>query len=174
MAGHRMRRLSCVAALLVLVACGEDEGPEPYFEFAGGGFVFNYRQASITYGFVVRVVRQPPEGGMLEAVLEDPAGGPAIVLRQPVKSGRQSYKFESPPVTGVRKDTDYQVELRLFAKVEGAEAEGSAPPLARITRAYRSQLDEEILPDSPLAVGPGYHRPDGSVPAPARDGGTRQ
>lgn len=33
-----------------------------------------------------------------------------------------------------------------------------------LARSYRSQLDGSILPERPLAVGPGYHQPDGSTP----------
>ena len=152
-----------VFLVLLLAGCGEEDGPR--VAFVGGGFVFNYRQAEITYGFVARIDGQAPEGSVLEAVFEDPAGGPPIILRQSVLSTRRSYKFETPPVTGVRSDHDYQVELRLLAPGAAPEA---APEtvIASNARSYRSQLDADILPAQPLAVGPGYHRPDGSVPTP--------
>ncbi len=143
--------------LLLLAGCGEDEGPQ--VEFVGGGFVLNYRQAEMTYGFVARIKGEAPVGSVLEAVFEDPAGGPPIVIRQEVLPARSSYKFETPPVEGVRKDHDYQVELRLLASQETAET-----VIARSTRSYSSQVGAETVPEQPLAVGPGYHRPDGSVP----------
>ena len=153
----------CALLILLLAGCGEDEGPK--VEFVGGGFVFNYRQAEITYGFVARIKGEAPEGSALEAVFEDPAGGPPIVLRQTVLPTRKSYKFETPPVAGVRNNRDYEVELRL---VDPGAAEETI--IARNIRVYRSQLDADILPDQPLAVGPGYHRPDGSVPTPEAPG----
>ena len=143
--------------LLLLAGCGEDEIPQ--VEFVGGGFVLNYRQAEMTYGFVARIKGEVPEGSVLEAVFEDPAGGPPIVIRQEIMPTRSSYKFETPPVEGVRKDHDYQVELRLLASQETAEA-----VIARSTRSYSSQVGAETVPEQPLAVGPGYHRPDGSAP----------
>jgi hypothetical protein len=150
----------CALFVLLLAGCGEDEGPR--VEFVGGGFVLNYRQAEMTYGFVARIKGEAPEGSVLEAVFEDPAGGPPIVIRQDVLPTRRSYKFETRSVKGVRKDHDYQVELRLLASGETAEA-----VIAESSRSYRSQVDAEVLPDRPLAVGPGYHQSDGSVPTPA-------
>ena len=153
------RLCRCALVILLLAGCGEDKGPE--VAFVGGGFVFNYRQAEITYGFVARIKGEAPAGSVLEAIFEDPAGGPPIVLRQTVLPTRKSYKFETPPVTGVRSDRDYEVELRLLSPGAAEEA-----VIARKARVYRSQLDADILPEQPLAVGPGYHRPDGSVPTP--------
>ncbi len=149
----------CALLILLLAGCGEDEGPR--VEFVGGGFVFNYRQAEITYGFVARIKGEAAAGSVLEAVFEDPAGGPPIVLREAVLPTRKSYKFETPPVSGVRSDRDYEVELRLVSPGAAGET-----VVARNARVYRSQLDADILPDQPLAVGPGYHRPDGSIPTP--------
>lgn len=149
----------CRCALLVFLLAGCGQNEDPKVEFAGGGFVFNYRQAEVTYGFVARIKGEAPEGSVLEAVFEDPAGGPQIVLRQKVLPTRRSYKFETPPVAGVRKDRDYQVELRLLG---GEEPPGTV--IAQNARSYRSQLDGSILPERPLAVGPGYHQPDGSTP----------
>ncbi len=150
----------CRCALIVLLLAGCGEGEAPQVEFVGGGFILNYRQAEMTYGFVARIEGDAPEGSVLEAVFEDPAGGPPIVLRQAVLPTRRSYKFETPPVEGVRKDHDYQVELRLIESEETG-----ATVIAQSARSYRSQVDAEIIPERPLAVGPGYHRPDGSGPA---------
>ena len=159
-----LRGFALLLFALTLAACdGEEQGP--YFEFAGGGFVFNYRYADATYGFVARVLRKPPADGVLEAVFQDPAGGPDIVLRQPVRPGRSSYKFETPPLTGVEKAVDYRVELRLLAPV-AAGAESGAEVLASIARTFRSSQDQAVLPREGLGTGPGYHRPDGSAPEP--------
>ena len=59
-----LRRCVLLLFALTLGACdgGGEEGP--YFAFAGGGFVFNYRYAEATYGFVARVLRKPPAGGV--------------------------------------------------------------------------------------------------------------
>lgn len=169
-----LQRCALLLFALTLAACdgGGDEGP--YFEFAGGGFVFNYRYAEATYGFVARVLRKPPAEAVLEAVFQDPAGGPDIVLRQPVRPGRSSYKFETPPVTGVLKAVDYRVELRLLAPPPSGGGSGAeAETLATIARTFRSSQDQAVLPREGLGIGPGYHRPDGSVPQPTTPEGSR-
>ncbi|MGI9382910.1 MAG: hypothetical protein ACR2PO_07130 [Methyloligellaceae bacterium] len=158
----------CVLALLAFALAGCDLGKEdgPYLDFAGGGFIFNYRLSLITYGFTARVLRDLPEGSTLEVAFEDPAGGAAIVVREPARPGRDYYKFETPPVKGVRKDVDYKVELRLI----GPAGEAGKPVLGRYTRAFRSQLDADILPAEPLVVGPFYDRPKKGAPQPAAEG----
>ena len=54
---------------LQLSGCGEDSA-KPYVEFAGGGFIFNYRTANHYYGFVVRQKKPLPAGSKLEARFE--------------------------------------------------------------------------------------------------------
>jgi len=146
--------VACVLLLSVaLAAC--DSSDKPYLAFAGGGFVFNYRLATADYGFVARVERALPEGGFVEAELEDPAGGDAFVFRQDVRPARRSYTFRTPPVQGVRADRDYRVELRLL------DATGNI--VARYENHYRSSADQSVLPERPPVVGPGYQR---APPAP--------
>ena len=124
----------------------------PYVAFTGGGFVFNYRMATAEYGFIVKMLRQPPTGTALEARFEDPAGGPALVVRS-VHGWRQNgHAFNSPLVKGVTAGRDYKVELRLLAPAEGAK---TPTVLATYTKSFRSDLDQAILPETPLTLGPG-------------------
>ena len=139
----------CVLSILMLAACdGGESDDSPYLEFAGGGFVFNYRLATADYGFVARVLRTLPEGSVVEAEFEDPGGGAAIVLRQESKPGRRSYVFRTPELQGVRAGYDYQVVLRLV------DAGGKA--IADYRTSFRSSADQAVLPDRPTVVGPGH------------------
>ena len=90
-----------------------------------------------------------------EARFEDPAGGPALVVRSVHGWRQNAHAFHSPPVKGVTADRDYQVELRLLAPAEGAK---TPTVLATYTKSFRSDLDQAVLPETPLAPGPGYHR----------------
>jgi hypothetical protein len=135
-------------ALALAVACSPGEGDGPYLEFLGGGFVFNYRLAAADYGFVVKRLRRIPEGTIIEARLEDPAGGAPFVIRETASWDRLEYVFRSPPVRGVQAGRDYRVEVRLL--------EPGGRLLATYARNFRSDVDQEVLPERAPVVGPGY------------------
>lgn len=142
-----MRRALAALAMLALASCGDTP---PRIEFAGGGFIFNYRVAEAYYGVVLRVKGTVPAGAVVEVSFENPAGGKPFIAREPVTRNRIEYSFRTPGLRGVRKDTDYRVIVRLLA--------GTAE-LARAERTVRSQLDQSALPKQPLTVGPGYQTP---------------
>jgi hypothetical protein len=130
----------------VLAAACEGEGA--YLEFLGGGFVMNYRLAEAEYGFVVKRLRRIPEGTIVEARLENPAGGAPFVLRQATSWDQLEYVFRSPPVRGVKAGREYRVEVRLV------RPGGSV--LASYARTFHSDVDQDVLPERAPVVGPGY------------------
>jgi hypothetical protein len=144
--------LTGLAALLALAACSDDS---PYVVVSGGGIVFNYRIAEATAGIVAEVARVLPEGGVIEASFENPAGGPPIVETKPVTEDRRRFSFVTPPLTGIKADTDYKVVVRVL-DAEGTEVQ-------RVETKLHSDLDQSILPDVPLTLGPGYARNPAAV-----------
>ena len=150
---HRFLRVLFLILTLAATACS---GGPPTVKIVGGGFIFNYRIAEAYYGIVAEIGGEIPEGATLEAAFEDPAGGHAIVVSQPIIASRSRYKFETPPLTGIVADRPYQVILRLIAPGEDAV-------LAEAKRAFSSNVDQDILPERPLSVGPGYDPPGGRV-----------
>ena len=72
---------SCRRPLLALMGCKEDPNA-PYLEFAGGGFIFNYRNAEAFYGFVAKPLRSLPEGSVIEAQFEVPNSATPYVITQ--------------------------------------------------------------------------------------------
>jgi hypothetical protein len=152
-------RVRMIALLGLLTACGDDDA-KPYLTIAGGGFIFNYRIAESYYGLVVKAERKLPEDSLLIAEFEDPAGGPPISLREPAVEGRLRYSFRSPPLKGIKKNVPYTVAVTL------KESEGGKV-LARVERAYRSQVDQSIMPEKPLVLGPGYQiNPENDITRP--------
>jgi hypothetical protein len=131
----------------LLAGCFDDD-KSPYLELRGGGFMFNYRIAEATGSLVVGPLRRLPEKSVIEVDFENPAGGPAIVLRQDVKPDDTKFDFTTPPLSGIVKDKPYAVTIRLVDK-DGEE-------LQRIEKPFKSNLDQAMLPDKPLTVGPGY------------------
>ena len=134
-----------LAALLALAACS---GDTPYVVVGGGGIIFNYRVAEATAGIVAEVARPLPEGGTVEAQFEDPAGGPPIVETKPVTPDRRRFSFSTPPLTGIKADTDYRVVVRVL--------DAAGTEVQRVETSLHSDLDQSILPEAPLTVGPGY------------------
>jgi hypothetical protein len=138
-----------LAALLVLAAVSACTGERDYLEAGGGGFIFNYRNAVATYGMIVFPRKDPPAGATIEASFENPAGGAPIVVSRPARGGGR-IDFQTPPLTGVEKDKPYLVVVVL----KGAGGE----ELQRIEKIFVSELDQSVLPERPLAIGPGYQQ----------------
>ena len=140
-------RRVALLALALAAACSPQDGP--YLEFLGGGFVFNYRLAEADYGFVVKRLRRIPEGTIIEAVLENPAGGAPFVLRETASWDRLEYVFRSPPVRDVVAGRDYRVEVRLIDPAERRV-------FATYARSFQSDVDQSVLPERSPVVGPGH------------------
>jgi hypothetical protein len=136
-----------IIAFAALAGCLDDD-KSPYLELRGGGFQFNYRIAEATASVVLGSLRTLPASSVIEVNFENPAGGAPIVLRKPVGADDTSVEINTPPLTGIVKDKPYQVTVRLLDK-DGKE-------LQRIDKPFKSNLDQSILPEKPLVVGPGY------------------
>jgi hypothetical protein len=148
MVAIRLALLNVMLAVAV-IGCTNGDADEPYLEFAGGGFIFNYRLATADYGFVIRMLRKVPAGTIIEAQFENPSGGPPIVIRQVARSRRLTYKFETPPVSGIKANADYRVEVRLVDP-------GDNRVFARYSRSFHADVGQDILPEKPPVIGPGY------------------
>lgn len=152
---------AAAAALVVLLGLfqwlapfGGDagRGDAPYLAVAGGGFVFNYRIAEVTYGLVARVDRTIPAGTRIVTAFENPAGGAPLVTEQVARAGLAKLILHSPPVTGVVAGRPYGVTVRLVDPADGAE-------IGRLETSFTSNVDQSLMPSAPLTVGPGYQRP---------------
>lgn len=133
----------------LLWACGEDD-TRPYLEFAGGGFIFNYRTANHYYGFVVRQVRPLPEGARLKVTFEVP-GGKTETQEEPAVAGRLQYKFQTGDLEGIEAGHPYEATLQVL---EG----GTGKELFRLSHSFKTDVDQSKLPNKPLVVGPGYEK----------------
>lgn len=151
----KYKRVAIVAvsllAGLALAGC-EDDSSRPFLEFAGGGFVFNYRNANHFYGFVARQKKPLPEGSVIEVQFEVPGGEERV--RQPARPGQLQYAFQTGNLRGIVKDRPYRATLILRDGTTGAE-------IARYEKTFVTNVDQTRLPDKPLVVGPGYAEPPG-------------
>ena len=133
------------AAILALAACSEKG---PYLDISGGGFVFNYRLSEAYAGFIAAPLRTLPEHARIEATFENPSGGPPIVLLKDVTPDRREYSFTTDALKGIRANTDYDVTVRLIG------ADGTV--IETVDKKLHSDLDQSVLGDKPLTIGPGY------------------
>lgn len=141
---------ACIAAVasLALIGCRETGGEAELFRLDGKLFVFNYRVATASY-LVNLVPLQPVDDGQSVVVrFEDPAGGAPIVVRQKIWPKLRKTTIESPSIYCVVKDRPYAVSIA----IEGPDGQVRQTIDTTIT----SSLDQTILPDRPLVVGPVY------------------
>lgn len=163
--GARMRRsrpdgltrivVGAFGVLAVLLAIGlalrEPVGDKPYLKIAGASFIFNYRVAEVFYGFTAEVQKPVRNLSLLEAEFEDPSGGPPIRVSERLNPRTKRYSLRTPPVRGVEKDRPYRVTVRLIQNGDNAV-------LFEDELTVRSQVADDVVPEQPLTVGPGYMR----------------
>lgn len=160
-AGRTAALVAVAAAFVVLLGLVQwlapfggngERGEAPYLAVEGGGFVFNYRIAEVTYGLVARVDRTIPAGTRIVTAFENPAGGAPLVTEQIARAGLAKLMLHSPPVAGVVAGRPYGVTVRLVDPADGAE-------IGRLETSFTSNVDQSLMPSAPLTVGPGYQRP---------------
>jgi hypothetical protein len=141
--------LSLALAAMAGVAGCRDTGAEgEYFEVSGKLFVFNYRVATATYLVTLNPLQPMQEGQTAVATFQDPAGGEPIVVRQKIWPKLDKTTIESPPLRCVAKDKPYSVSIAI-------EEEGGNV-VQKLDTTITSNLDQSVLPDRPLVVGPIY------------------
>ncbi len=140
-------RVAGAACLAALAACS---GSGEHLAVAGGGFVFNYRIAEVTYGIALTPLRELPADGEVHATFENPAGGEPFVVSKKGPFNPTRIALATPPVQGVVKGRPYKVTVLL--------RDGIGKELQRIERSFTSQVDQTVMPERPLAIGPGYQQ----------------
>jgi hypothetical protein len=133
---------------LALGACRESGSEAERFRLDGKLFVFNYREATATYLVNLAPNRPVEEGQTAVVSFEDPAGGLPIVVRRKIWPLQTRTTIESPPLSCVVKGRPYDVSIAI------EDASGATVQEIRLT--MTSSEDQDILPDLPLVVGPGY------------------
>lgn len=157
---RRINALHVLAATVLLLAVllglglatREDPAKRPYLDFAGGGFIFNYRVAEVFYGFNLVVTKPLEAGSIIEAEFEDPGGGPSHLVSTRVNPRTTKYTLRSPSVRGVEAGKPYAVTVSLWDWRHEKLIE-------RHQKSYVSQTSDIVVPETPLTVGPGYHTP---------------
>jgi hypothetical protein len=135
--------------LMALAGC-QREHQDTVAEFSGHIFVFNYRVSTAKYLVTLHLLRNLPEGAMAVADFEDPQGGPALIVREPVHPAIDKVVLESPPLQCVRENRPYRIAVRLLGPGEKL--------LQTLEAKVVSDFDQSILPAKPIVVGPFYEQ----------------
>lgn len=144
-----MKRFLPILLAILLAACQRESDADP-LKLTGRMFVFNYRLAYATYLVTLEQTQPQPEGSIVKAEFENPAGGAPLTLERKVFPKLARVVLESPDATCIRKDRPYKVTVTVFGP------DGSR--LQVLETHVTSGLDQSILPEKPLVVGPGYDR----------------
>ncbi len=146
---------------LALAACQRETGGDP-LKLTGKMFVFNYRLAYATYLVTLEQMAPLPDGTVVQAEFENPAGGAPLTLERRIFPNLPKVVLESPDVTCVKKARPYKVTIAVVGPDGGR--------LQSIETQVTSSADQSILPAKALVVGPGYDKnpevfKDGKAPA---------
>ena len=136
-----------LAAMLLAGGCREQRADD-YVALTGKVFIFNYRIAEATYVVTLGKSKPLAEGSVAVATFENPAGGEPLIVRQKISPKAAKIVLESPPLSCVRKGRAYGISISI------ADAGGQV--LQHMETTLTSSLDQDVLPDKPLVVGPVY------------------
>jgi hypothetical protein len=141
--------MASAAIALATAGCQRETGPDP-LKLTGKMFVFNYRLAYATYMITLSKTEAVPDGSIVVAHFENPAGGEALVLERKLFPKLEKVVLESPDVTCVKKDRAYAVTI----EVRGPAGQ----PLQKLEITVVSDIDQDIMPAKALVEGPAYDK----------------
>jgi hypothetical protein len=138
-----------VAAAAALAGCQRETGPDP-LKLTGKMFVFNYRLAYATYMITLNKTEPVPDGSIVMATFENPAGGEPLTLTRKLFPKLDKVVLESPDISCVKKERPYAVMI----EVKGPDG----ATLQKLETTVTSDIDQDILPAKPLVEGPAYDK----------------
>lgn len=144
------KTIAMLAAVLVAVTgCQRETGPDP-LKLTGKMFVFNYRLAYATYMITLSKLEPVPEGSIVVATFENPAGGAPLTLTRKLFPKLEKVVLESPDITCVKKEKPYAVTI----EVKGPTGQA----LQTLETTVTSDIDQDMLPAKALVEGPAYDK----------------
>ncbi|THK39804.1 hypothetical protein EHS39_01170 [Ensifer sp. MPMI2T] len=141
--------ISALFAATVLVGCQRETGPDP-LKLTGKMFVFNYRLAYAAYMITLNKTEPVPDGSIVVASFENPAGGEPLTLTRELFPKLDRVTLESPEISCVKKEKPYAVTI----EVKGPDG----ATLQKLETTVTSDVDQDVLPAKPLVEGPAYDK----------------
>lgn len=140
---------AAMTAALLIAGCQRETGPDP-LKLTGKIFVFNYRLAYATYMITLSKLEPVPEGSIVVATFENPAGGEPLTLTRKLFAKLEKVVLESPDITCVKKERPYAVTI----EVKGPAGQA----LQTIETTVTSDIDQDMMPAKALVEGPAYDK----------------
>jgi hypothetical protein len=145
-----MRRVVVLFVICFALFGCRDESRLSYLELSGRSFIFNPRVNSATYVITLAVLKTIPEGARVTARFENPAGGTELVTERKVFANQTKIALESENLMCVKAGKRYTFTVSLQSE-DGKE-------LQKINSSLESSLDQSVMPDAPLVIGPAYDK----------------
>ncbi|MCA1439011.1 membrane lipoprotein lipid attachment site-containing protein [Ensifer sp. IC4062] len=143
------RIIITLIAATALAGCQRETGPDP-LKLTGKMFVFNYRLAYATYMITLNKTEPVPDGSVVVASFENPAGGGPLTLTRKLFPKLDKVTLESPEISCVKKEKPYVVTI----EVKGPDG----ATLQKLETTVTSDVDQDVLPAKPLVEGPAYDK----------------
>jgi hypothetical protein len=138
------------AAIAFLTVSCQRQDASDHISINGKVFIFNVRLARAFYMLTLNRLEAVPDGSVVVAEFENPAGGAPLVKEQKVFPKMARIDLQSPDVECVVADRPYAIHIIL------KDPEGKV--LQTIDTTLASTLDQSILPAAALVEGPAYDR----------------
>ncbi len=144
-----MKRSLLLALAMVMAATGcREQAGDDYVKLTGSIFIFNYRIAEANYVVTLAKLKPTPEGARVVGRFDNPAGGEKLVIEKKIWTNNDRIVLESGALSCVVKGKPYAFNVEILGP-DGVK-------LQVLTGSITSTLDQDILPDRPLVVGPVY------------------
>ncbi|MDH6266781.1 hypothetical protein M2360_002177 [Rhizobium sp. SG_E_25_P2] len=142
------RMLLTALAALMLAGCQREAND--YLSINGKIFIFNVRLSKAYYTLNLNRLADVPDGSMVTAEFENPAGGPPLSVTKKVFPNMTRIDFQSPDLDCIVADKPYAITITLRAP-DGKE-------MQRIKTTLASTLDQTVMPEQALVRGNAYDK----------------
>jgi hypothetical protein len=142
-----MRFLALIIVAL-LASCQREQSD--YISVQGKIFIFNIRLARAYYTLNLNRLQATPDGSMVTAEFENPAGGPPLISEQKVFPKMARIDLESPDLNCVIAGKPYKIHVTLKSP--------DGKVLQMLDTTLTSTLDQTVMPAEALVEGAAYDR----------------
>ena len=145
-----MKTMRFLALVIVALLASCQREKTDYISVQGKIFIFNIRLARAYYTLNLNRLQATPDGSMVTAEFENPAGGPPLIGEQKVFPKMTRIDLESPDLTCVIAGKPYAIHITLKSP------DGKVLQVLHTT--LTSTLDQTVMPAEPLVEGAAYDR----------------